>query len=193
MWGQPPDPLPEAGRGERQGLEKTMNTTKQEIGIVIDEMRREDLDQIARLEKESFSDPWPKKGFEDQLEDGNSIMLAARAAGSAEISGYLCAYLVMEEMQLASVAVAPEFRGRGVAQRLVAEMIRRGTEEGATEVWLDVRESNAAARRLYQKLGFREVYRRKNYYRRPKEDALVLFRPAVLGAEWMAGLPKVRD
>jgi ribosomal-protein-alanine N-acetyltransferase len=164
---------------------------KAQTAVVIEPMLREDLEEIVQLEKESFSDPWPKKGFEDQLGDRNSIMLVARPASrQAEIIGYLCAYLVMEEMQLASVAVALEHRGKQIAQRLVAEMIKQGTEAGASEVWLDVRESNSAARRLYAKLGFREVYRRKNYYRIPKEDALVLFRPAVLTPEWSAASQK---
>lgn len=150
--------------------------------IVIDRMRPEDLGEIVRLEKESFTDPWPKKGFEVQLTDGASIMLAARledpASAIGEIIGYLCAYHIFEELQLASVAVKEAFRRQGVARRLIAEMIRQGREGGAKEIWLDVRESNAAARRLYEELGFKEMYRRKNYYRKPKEDALVLFRPA---------------
>ncbi|MGH8004111.1 MAG: ribosomal protein S18-alanine N-acetyltransferase [Limisphaerales bacterium] len=157
---------------------------EQKIGrqIVIQRMAPEDLDEIVRLEKASFTDPWPKKGFEVQLGDGSSIMLVARleapASGAGEIVGYLCAYHIFEELQLASVAVKETFRRQGVARRLIAEMVRLGREEGAREIWLDVRESNAAARRLYEKLGFTEVYRRKNYYRKPKEDALVLFRSA---------------
>ena len=149
--------------------------------IAIDRMYPKDLDEIVRLEKESFSDPWPKKGFEVQLADGISIMLTARleapASASGEIIGYICAYQIFEELQLASVAIKETFRRQGIARRLIAEMIRLGRQGGAREIWLDVRESNAAARRLYEALGFSEVYRRKNYYRKPKEDALVLFRP----------------
>jgi len=168
--------------------------------ITIEQMQSEDLDEIARLEKGSFSDPWPKKAFEAQLNDGASIMLAARLAGQKEIVGYLCAYFVLVELQLASVAVKNEYRGMGIGEKLVREMIRLGLGLGAEEVWLDVRESNLAARRLYQKLGFREVYRRKNYYRKPKEDALVMFRTAVESAGWPQALkvgadswPGVRD
>lgn len=150
--------------------------------IAIDRMRPEDLGEIVRLEKESFTDPWPKKGFEVQLADGASIMLTARledsSSGVGEIVGYLCAYHILEELQLASVAVKEAFRRQGIARRLILEMIQQGREQGAKEIWLDVRESNAAARRLYEELGFREMYRRKNYYRKPKEDALVLFRQA---------------
>ncbi|MCI0595253.1 MAG: ribosomal protein S18-alanine N-acetyltransferase [candidate division Zixibacteria bacterium] len=149
--------------------------------ITVLRMKPEDVEEIVGLEKEAFTDPWPKKGFEAQLGDGSSIMLVARLEDSAsvgcQIVGYLCAYLILEELQLASVAVKEAFRRQGIARRLIAEMIRRGWERGTKEIWLDVRESNAAARRLYEKLGFREVYRRKNYYRKPKEDALVLFRP----------------
>jgi ribosomal-protein-alanine N-acetyltransferase len=147
--------------------------------ICVERMAVTDLDEIVRLEKESFTDPWPRKAFDIQLGDGSSIMLAARMAvpGGGEIVGYLCAYLIFEELQLASVAVKENFRRQGIARRLILEMIRQGREGGAKEIWLDVRESNEAARRLYDELGFREVYRRKNYYRKPKEDALVLFRP----------------
>lgn len=147
--------------------------------VHIERMTMADLDEIVRLEKESFTDPWPKKGFEIQLKDGSSILLVARTNGSeaGEIVGYLCAYLIFEELQLASVAVKAAFQRRGIGRRLILEMIRQGQEGGAKEIWLDVRESNASARRLYDGFGFREVYRRKNYYRKPKEDALVLFRP----------------
>lgn len=150
--------------------------------IAIDRMALEDLNEIVRLERESFSDPWPKKGFEDQLRDGSSLMLVARrqesSTGKSEIVGYLCAYHILEELQLASVAVKEPFRRRGIAHRLIAEMTRQGLRRGAKEIWLDVRKSNAAARQLYEDLGFREVYRRKNYYRRPVEDAVVMFRSA---------------
>jgi ribosomal-protein-alanine N-acetyltransferase len=147
--------------------------------IRIERMTGADLDEIVRLEKDSFTDPWPKKGFEIQLKDGTSIMLAARRENlkGSEVVGYLCAYLIFEELQLASVAVKEDFRRQGVARRLILEMIRQGKNGGAKEIWLDVRESNAAARCLYEGVGFKEVYRRKNYYRKPKEDALVLFRP----------------
>lgn len=149
--------------------------------IVVGRMSPEDLGEIIRLEKESFTDPWPKKGFEVQLADGASIMLTARlmdsSSGVGEIVGYLCAYHILEELQLASVAVKEAFRRQGIARRLILEMIWQGREQGAKEIWLDVRESNAAARRLYGELGFGEMYRRKNYYRKPKEDSLVLFRP----------------
>ncbi len=148
--------------------------------IQVERMTSTDLDEIVRLEKESFTDPWPKKAFEVQLGDGSSLMVVARvkdsSSGTGEIVGYLCAYHIFEELQLASVAVKENFRRLGIARKLILKMIRQGRERGAKEIWLDVRESNAAARRLYEKLGFREVYRRKNYYRKPKEDALVLFR-----------------
>lgn len=150
--------------------------------LKIERMAAKDLGEIVRLEKESFTDPWPKKEFEVQLGDGSSIMLVARLedspSGYGEMAGYLCAYRIFEELQLASVAVKESFRRQGIARRLILEMERQGREQGAKEIWLDVRESNGAARRLYEKLGFREVYRRKNYYRKPKEDALVMFRPA---------------
>ncbi|MGE5693642.1 MAG: ribosomal protein S18-alanine N-acetyltransferase [Candidatus Zixiibacteriota bacterium] len=143
--------------------------------VQIERMSSKDIDEIVWLEKESFTDPWPRKAFEIQLGDGSSIMLAARAAAGG-IVGYLCAYLIFEELQLASVAVKEGFRRQGIARRLILEMTRQGRGAGAKEIWLDVRESNEAARRLYEELGFKEVYRRKNYYRKPKEDALVLFR-----------------
>jgi len=148
--------------------------------IAIERMKPEDLVEIVRLEQGSFTDPWPKKGFEVQLEDGASIMLVARledgASVAGEMVGYLCAYHIFEELQLASLAVKEAFRRRGIARKLIAEMIRQGRGEEASKIWLDVRESNVAARRLYENLGFRGVYRRKNYYRKPKEDALVMFR-----------------
>jgi ribosomal-protein-alanine N-acetyltransferase len=133
--------------------------------------RPADLDAIARIEVDSFGDPWPAEAFRTYL---GGCFLVAEEAGA--ILGYLVARTAGDEAEVLDVAVTPAARGRGIGRALLAEALRRLRARGARRAYLEVRESNAAARRLYQSLGFAAVGRRRGYYRQPTEDALVLAR-----------------
>jgi [ribosomal protein S18]-alanine N-acetyltransferase len=95
------------------------------------------------------------------------------------VAGYVIAHHAADEGEILNLAVSPECRGRGVGRDLVEQVLARLGEAGVAAVYLEVRESNAVARRLYHHLGFQEVGRRAGYYRRPKEDAVIL-RAAIL-------------
>jgi ribosomal-protein-alanine N-acetyltransferase len=146
--------------------------------IVIRPARVEDVDRILQIERESFTDPWHRRSFEQIVDDVRVHFRVAEGGGGA-VAGYIIAWFVADEGEIANVAVAPPFRGRGVGAALLDEAIAAGRARGVEAVYLDVRESNEAARRLYASRGFVEIGRRRGYYRRPEEDALVLrWRPS---------------
>lgn len=102
---------------------------------------------------------------------GSGVVLVAEEAG--ELCGFVCAKALAGEWEIENVVVAAKFLRHGIANELVRELIQRATEEASSAVLLEVRESNLPARRLYEKHGFREVGRRRVYYRDPTEDAIL--------------------
>src|SRR6266853_4706554 len=102
---------------------------------------------------------------------GSGAVLVAEEAG--KLCGFVCAKAIAGEWQIENVVVAAEFLRRGIANQLVRELIQRAASEAASAILLEVRESNLPARRLYEKQGFREVGRRRVYYRNPMEDAIL--------------------
>ena len=149
-------------------------------GIGVREAVRADLERVHEIEREAFSDPWSFESFVALL--GNPRVLFAVAerggprGGAGEVVGYVVAWFVVDEAEVANVAVAPEVRGRGVGARLLDEALSAARRHGAASVYLEVRDSNAAARALYASRGFVQIGRRRRYYRRPVEDALVMRR-----------------
>jgi len=135
-----------------------------------------DLSHVAQIEKSSFADPWSVESFRRLLGVAPAIFLVALFPPDQAVAGYAVAFSVEEDGELLNVAVDPMFRGKGLAgQMLDAVLIELGAR-GVRAAFLEVRESNTAARALYESRGFVEIGRRSKYYRRPVEDALVLRR-----------------
>jgi ribosomal-protein-alanine N-acetyltransferase len=137
-------------------------------------MCAEDLPAVLDIEIASYTIPWSEATFRGLLRRRDAVMIIAETKGS--LIGYAAAWFVTDQGELGNVAVAAEWRCRGVGARLVEEVIAHACERGAREVFLEVRPSNPRAQRLYTRLGFREVGRRRNYYSDPAEDALVMRR-----------------
>lgn len=133
---------------------------------------KEDLPWIAEIERVSFSDPWHPQSFRTLLDDRRVYFVVAEVAGG--IVGYVVAWFVRDEGEIANLAVAPDARGARVGSTLLDSTIATARDRGATALYLEVRDSNVTARRLYRSRGFVEVGRRRQYYRKPVEDALVL-------------------
>lgn len=132
------------------------------------------LDAVADLEKICFpEDPWSRRIFEETLSNENTTSLLALAEDGT-VWGYLFFSAVLDEGDVDNIAVAPEARRQGVASALLEEFHRYGREHGLAGLFLEVRPSNTGAAALYEKLGYREVGRRKNYYLDPKEDAIMM-------------------
>lgn len=134
--------------------------------------RTADARRLVPLERRCFSDPWSQEAFEDLFASPFGRGLVAERLG--EIEGYLVARAVAGEGEILNLAVAPEARGRGLGGHLLEAALESLALAGAREVYLEVRDTNAAAQSLYHRRGFRAIGRRARYYRNPVEDAIVL-------------------
>ena len=144
--------------------------------VRIEPAKIEDVPSIAAIEELAFSDPWPATAFAGLLGREYLFFLVAREDAGTPVVGYVVAIFAGGEGEIANLAVSREFRGRGLGARLVDAVLDEGSRRGVDGLYLEVRVSNAEARRLYGSRGFEEVGRRQGYYRRPAEDALVLRR-----------------
>jgi [ribosomal protein S18]-alanine N-acetyltransferase len=131
-----------------------------------------DAERLAALERRCFSDPWSAAAFHELLPLSYIVGLVAERAGTIE--GYLVAREIAGEAEILNLAVVPEERRAGLGGTLLDAGLERLAERNAERVWLEVRESNAAAQALYVRRGFATAGRRTRYYRAPVEDALVL-------------------
>jgi ribosomal-protein-alanine N-acetyltransferase len=143
--------------------------------VSIDTAKKDDVAAISEIERAAFSDPWSARSFRDALEHP-SVYFGCARSDAGEVLGYVVAWFVADEGEIANLAVAPEGWGRGIGRALLDAALAEATQRGIESVYLEVRDSNARARRLYQSRGFEEVGRRSKYYRRPVEDAIVLRR-----------------
>jgi ribosomal-protein-alanine N-acetyltransferase len=137
-------------------------------------MRSEDVDVVARLEQQVFPDPWPPSAFEELLETQGWVSLVAEHREA--VIGYAIYQIILDEAHLTNIAVHPDHRRKSVAKHLLDHILEAVKLKKCRVIFLEVRPSNAEARAFYQKHGFKELYRRPRYYRRPVEDALVLIR-----------------
>ena len=141
-----------------------------------------DLDRLVAIEQASFTAPWTRKMLEAELQNPFSRLLTARLISdgrTGEIVGYLCLWIVFEELRLMNLAVEAGSRRRGIAKELVLHALSLARDRGAERAVLEVRASNHAARRLYEGLGFRQVALRAQYYSNPIEDAVLMQRESV--------------
>ena len=140
--------------------------------IEIREMKAQDVPQIAELERICFSDPWSAQSIATELDNSLSCWLVA--ADGEKVVGYVGSQTVLDGSDMMNIAVALDFRRKGLAEALVNALIDCLRQRKSRCLILEVRVSNTPAITLYEKLGFVEIGRRKNYYRNPKEDALIL-------------------
>jgi ribosomal-protein-alanine N-acetyltransferase len=154
---------------------------------IIERATERDLDRILQIEQESFSAPWTRKMFEVELnENPFGHLYTARAATESlkpEIAaGYVCFWVVFEELRLMTLAIDCSARRRGVGTELLRYALVCGRFEGASRALLEVRESNAAALRLYEQAGFCRTAVREQYYTNPREDAILMEKDLLVGA-----------
>ena len=127
---------------------------------------------VAELEAICFSDPWSENSVASELKNKLALWLVAEEEG--RVAGYIGSQTCGDESDVMNVAVHPDFRRRGIAEALVNSLVEELKAIESRCLTLEVRASNVPAISLYEKLGFVEVGRRKNYYRNPKEDALIM-------------------
>lgn len=142
--------------------------------FVVRPARVADIDNVGMIERASFPDPWGPGEFRTVLESPQTIFLVVEDLGAGAVSGYSIALTVLDESEILNIAVDLSCRGQGLGGRLLDAALSEVRERGATAAFLEVRESNERARKLYASRGFSEISRRRKYYRSPPEDALVL-------------------
>ena len=147
-----------------------------------------DVPALGALEPRCFSDPWSVKGFAEMLASPAIFGLVAELK-SGVVAGYLVARVVEEEGEILNLAVAPERRRQGIGVALLESALEEMGRRAAGSVFLEVRASNDAAVALYTARGFRPMGRRRGYYRKPVEDAIVLRREAAKDHSQPAGSP----
>ena len=132
-----------------------------------------DLSDVVAIETEAFSTPWRADTFEGLIgRDGLELLTFVDPEDG--VLGYAVLWCILDQGELANIAIRPELRGRGLGGRLLGEVLTTCREKGVRSLYLEVRESNHAAVALYEGFGFRDVGRRKDYYQHPREDARVM-------------------
>ena len=142
----------------------------------LEPMQLDDVPAVMNIEHASFSNPWPKEAFIDEIRKNAfsyPTVACPRASRERIVCGYLIPWIVFEELHIQNVAVHPLHRGRGLGRHLVEEALELGKRSGCRVALLEVRESNAIARSLYVSMGFREAGKRRRYYSHPQEHAIV--------------------
>jgi ribosomal-protein-alanine N-acetyltransferase len=141
-------------------------------------MQRDDIEAVLAIEQQSFTMPWTEAMFASELQnERTSHMRVARVRPAADpIVGYVGYRVVLDEMHVTLLAVAPAWRQRGVARQILSQAMDDARAVGCTRATLEVRVSNTPAQQLYYSLHFAPVGTRPKYYVRPPEDALILWR-----------------
>jgi ribosomal-protein-alanine N-acetyltransferase len=145
--------------------------------MMIDLMKKEDIDRVMAIEQASFSVPWSRNLFLSEFRSPliSTLMVAlADDPLSRSVIGYIVFWHTADEMHILNLATAPEQRRRHVAKRLVLAGMKRAYQKGARKAFLEVRSSNAAAQKLYSSLGFTGTSVRRGYYDSPVEDAVLM-------------------
>ena len=142
------------------------------MAFQINDAREELIPQIQRIEQQCFSVPWTAPMLHMQLAPDSHVFLTAETENT--VVGYVGMLYVLDEGYISNIAVRPDYRRRGAAEALLRTLEARGRALMLRFLTLEVRESNAAAVALYQKCGYRVAGRRKNYYEKPTEDALIM-------------------
>ena len=154
-----------------------MKSEKSTLAVRIREFRESDLEAIMAIEVEAFSVPWSRENFRNEYENEaiSHFLVAELEDHPGTVAGYMCCFLVLDEVHITNLAVGKKFRRRGIAEQLLLHFLKASEKQGARWATLEVRVSNEPARRLYTKFGFAPSGIRKGYYPDNKEDALIMW------------------
>jgi ribosomal-protein-alanine N-acetyltransferase len=157
--------------------------------IVVAPMRRRHLSEVLAIEAAVYPRPWSARLFEEELERSNRVYVVARAG--ERVVGYAGLLMIADDGHVATVAVDPDWQRRGVATRLLRELVRGAMALGANQLTLEVRASNLGAQELYRRFGFAPAGARKAYYADNNEDAIVMWAHDVRSPDYQARLEAI--
>ena len=142
--------------------------------IIVRKMQPEDILQVCEIEKDNFSLPWSEKSFLESMERNDTLFLVA--LNGEEVAGYLGCYCVAGEGEITNVAVKSSYRRQGIGGKLLETLYEEAKALHTQEFFLEVRESNEAAIGLYSRQGFVKEGVRKNFYEKPVENAVIMWK-----------------
>ena len=134
-------------------------------------LKRDDLKEVAEIEKLCFFEPWSESSLELLLKDSN---FGVAAVCDGRVAGYVGVISAIPEGEITNVAVHPDFRRKGIGFEILEFLKKEASNRGIDSLYLEVRRSNEAARGLYEKVGFAIIGERKGFYKNPKEDAVLM-------------------
>lgn len=140
--------------------------------IEITTMKGRHVEEVAALEQISFSEPWSEQAFWDTLDNEEYIYLVALFED--KVVGYAGCVISLDEGSVTNIAVHKNYRKIGIGEELMLQLRKQLALRAVKQIFLEVRESNVAARILYRKCGYEEMGLRKNFYRKPDEDGIVM-------------------
>ena len=143
------------------------------MSVVIRKMTVEDVSAVVELDRLSFTLPWPERSFRFGITD-NPASRCWVAESEGRTVGVIVAWLLVDELHVATIATHPDFRRQGIAQALLSHALKLAVKEGAVSSFLEVRAGNLAAQALYRKFGYEESGRRPRYYKDNEEDAILM-------------------
>ena len=161
------------------------------VRIAVAAMRMEDIPAVHAVERQSFATPWPAYAFRQELESNRLARYLVARVGS-EVVAYGGIWLMVDEAHITTFAVLPSWRRMGVGSRLLLDLLDLAIGLGAEAATLEVRLSNAAARALYERFGFRPVGLRPRYYSDNHEDALIMTSDPLDSPEMTERLERLR-
>lgn len=156
----------------REAVEKALLANGKELTVRF--MTTGDVQEVAKMEAEIFSVPWSENSFLEEVEREDRIFVVAHAED--KLAGYVGIIPSFDEADIANVAVASSMRRCGIAEKMLEIAMGWAREMGVKDFALEVRKGNAGAIALYEKLGFVTEGIRKNYYEKPTEDALIMWK-----------------
>lgn len=133
-----------------------------------------DVDAIYEIEQENFSTPWSKISFYEEIKHHYSHLWVAKDVVTHDISGFICFWIIWDEMHILNIAVRKRLQGKGIGSLLISEALNYAAQKHVKWVRLEVRASNQRAIALYKKFGFKKVGRRPRYYFDTGEDAIIM-------------------
>ena len=155
-----------------------MEESATDFQFIIRPMQMNDLEQVSIIDRVSFSLPWPTSAFRyEMLKNPSSLLYVAEASTTGsehQVIGSIVVWMILDEAHIATIAVEPRYRGRGISQGLLAAVLVEAIRKGAQVATLEVRAFNTIAQALYKRFGFNVVGRRPRYYRDNNEDALIM-------------------
>jgi ribosomal-protein-alanine N-acetyltransferase len=144
-----------------------------EAGVTVRPMLEADIERVTAIETSSFTTPWKAATFRTLMDRSGAVLRVLETPG-IPVGGYAVLWCILDQGELANIAVAPELRNRGLGSFLLDQMTAEARARGVESLYLEVRVSNFRARAMYGSRGFQEIGVRKDYYEKPREDARIL-------------------